>query len=109
MASFTVILIIGFSTAFLYLPGVLTIPQADAQVSSTNSSLTYRNPTSGISVQYPPDWTKTEAQDGVVFQSPPRTSSDLFREQAGVSVSPSSGNGSASVSGLVNQEISKLE
>lgn len=53
---------------------------------TTNNFLTYQNPTYGIKIQYPPDW--TESQTGlraytniVAFYSPLENLSDMFPQQ----------------------------
>jgi len=46
----------------------------------TDRFLTYENPTSGISIEYPPQCSLSEAGRDVTFQSPVQNTSDAFQE-----------------------------
>jgi hypothetical protein len=100
-----------------------TTSAAPTVAANKNNLLTYENSVLGISIQYPPDWLKREAKNGVIFQSPQENMPDIFKEQVGVSVSSSSLDNATTKSSLspsaqsrqglssqvLNQEINQLK
>src|SRR5689334_22509160 len=80
---------------------------AATTLGASSNVLPYQNSTIGIGIQYPSDWLKNDAKNGVIFQSPQENASDVFQEQVGISVS-SSHSPQGMSSQLLNQEINQL-
>jgi hypothetical protein len=91
IACYLISYIIAYIIVNQYSPLQQTIVQQKVSAQPTSNFLTYENPTYGIKIQYPADWTVStnalEAYSGIVgFYSPLQNLTDVLPAQVSLSV-----------------------
>lgn len=69
------------------------IAQAETQKTTPDNFLTYENFDYGVKIEYPSDWDKKETEDLIIAFVSPKTDSDNFQENLGLTMNDLAGQG----------------